>query len=463
MTRLFVSAAHRSSGKTTVSLGLAAAFRARGLKVRPFKKGPDFIDPLWLGRAAGRPCYNLDFNTQSQDEIRALFARALVGADLALIEGNKGLHDGMDIEGRDSSAGLARLLDAPVLLVLDVTGITRGVAAVLAGQAGFDPEVAVRGVVLNRVVSARQETKLRQALERYSAIPVLGALPREQDLIVKERHLGLTTPGDSDGADLQIESMRRRIEQGVDLDRVLTLAREAAPWPRSISAATSPPHAADVVIGVARDAAFCFYYEDDLDALSRAGARLEVFSPLTTDRLPPVDALFIGGGFPETHLGALAANASLRADIRAAAADGMPIYAECGGLMYLCRSIQYQGQDSAMVGVFPADAIMHDRPQGRGLMVLEDAPVAPWRVATPAGIARYPAHEFHFARLENLTGSPAFARFVRRGDGIDGAHDGLVAGSTLAGFAHLRDTQTCRWAESFVRFVRARKATRNAA
>ncbi|HRJ68608.1 MAG TPA: AAA family ATPase, partial [Beijerinckiaceae bacterium] len=201
MNRLLVSAAHRSSGKTTVSIGLAAAFSARGERLRPFKKGPDFIDPLWLSRAAAVPCYNLDFNTQSADEIRALFAWASSGCDLALIEGNKGLHDGMDVEGADSSAALAKLLDAPVLLVLDVTGITRGVAPLLMGQAAFDPDVNVCGVVLNRVVSARQEAKLRQAIERYSAIPVLGALPRDGDLLVKERPLGLTTPGDAGGVE----------------------------------------------------------------------------------------------------------------------------------------------------------------------------------------------------------------------------------------------------------------------
>lgn len=462
MTRLFVSAAHRSSGKTTVSLGLAAAFRARGLRVRPFKKGPDFIDPLWLSRAAGAPCYNLDFNTQSPAEITDLFAQASAGADLALIEGNKGLHDGMDVAGSDSSAALARVLDAPVLLVLDVTGITRGVAPLLAGQAAFDPAVAIGGVILNRVVSARQETKLRQALERYSDIPVLGALPREPDLLVKERHLGLTTPGDAGGAEARIAAIRARFEQGVDVGRVLALARTVRPLPPP-APALSTQAIADVVIGVAQDDAFCFYYQDDLDALVRAGARLEPFSPLSTPRLPAVDGLFIGGGFPETHVAALAANAGLRADIHAAATAGLPIYAECGGLMYLCRSIRHHGAFGAMVGVIAADAVMQERPEGRGLMVLEDTAAAPWRVAIPRGARSYPAHEFHFARLENVAASPTFARRVRRGTGIDGCSDAIVTGATVAGFAHIRDTERCRWAESFVRFVRACKAAKAAA
>ena len=197
MAHLFISAAHKSSGKTTVSIGLAAALRARGLRIQPFKKGPDYIDPMWLARASETPCYNLDFNTQSDSEISALFARHAERADLGLIEGNKGLHDGVDPEGRDSSAALAKLLNAPVVLVVDVMGITRGVAPLVLGYQVFDPEVAIEGVILNRVASPRQEGKLRQALERYTDLPVIGAIGRNPALFVKERHLGLTTPDET--------------------------------------------------------------------------------------------------------------------------------------------------------------------------------------------------------------------------------------------------------------------------
>jgi cobyrinic acid a,c-diamide synthase len=193
MAHLLISAAHKSSGKTMVSIGLAAALGARGLCVQAFKKGPDYIDPMWLARASGRPCYNLDFNTQSDAEIGALFARHARRADLALIEGNKGLHDGVDTEGRDSTAALAKLLGAPVVLVIDAAGVTRGVAPLVLGYQAFDREVAIRGVLLNRVGSARQESKLRQALERYTDVPVLGAIGRNEALVVRERHLGLTT------------------------------------------------------------------------------------------------------------------------------------------------------------------------------------------------------------------------------------------------------------------------------
>ena len=216
MAHLLISAAHKSSGKTTVSVGLAAAFGARGLRVQPFKKGPDYIDPMWLARASGRPCYNLDFNTQSEAEMRALFARHAGRADLALIQGNKGLHDGIDIEGRDSSAALAKLVDAPVILVIDATGITRGVAPLVLGCQVFDRDVAIRGVILNRVASARQEGKLRQTLERYIDVPVIGAIGRDPTLVVQERHLGLTTPDETAALDKMISRLRLAVERGVE-------------------------------------------------------------------------------------------------------------------------------------------------------------------------------------------------------------------------------------------------------
>ena len=210
MGRLFISATHKSSGKTTISLGVAAALAARGLSVQTFKKGPDYIDPMWLARASGRACYNLDFNTQSEAEILGAFRRAARGADIALIEGSKGLHDGLDPEGRDSCASLAGLLRAPVALVVDTEGMTRGIAPLVLGYAAFDPRVDIRGVILNKVGLARQEAKLRQALERYTDIPVLGAIGRNEGLRVEERHLGLTTPGESDDASAHDRAHARR-------------------------------------------------------------------------------------------------------------------------------------------------------------------------------------------------------------------------------------------------------------
>lgn len=468
MAHLFISAAHKSSGKTMVSIGLAAALGARGLSLQPFKKGPDYIDPMWLARASGRPCYNLDFNTQTEAEIRALFVRHAIRSDLALIEGNKGLHDGVDPDGRDSSAALAKLLGAPVVLVVDASGMTRGVAPLVLGYQLFEREVPIRGVILNRVASARQEGKLRQALERYTDVPVIGAISRDPALLVRERHLGLTTPDETAALDETIDRLKMAVERGVDLDRVLDLASAAPPiWPTPSAreqhfSARAGAVTPGIRIAVARDAAFGFYYPDDLEALEQAGAELLYFSALRDERLPDTDALLIGGGFPETQMAALAANRGLRTEIRRAAEAGLPIYAECGGLMYLTRSITWGSEVHEMVGFIPADTVMHASPQGRGLVVLEETEVSPWpregMPATAGGEIRIPAHEFHHAALERLDPATRFAYRVVRGRGIDGRHDGIVKGNVLAGFCHLRSTERSGcWARRFVAFVRARK------
>jgi cobyrinic acid a,c-diamide synthase len=472
MSHLFLSAAHKSSGKTTIGVGLAAALGGRGLRVQPFKKGPDYIDPMWLGRASGQPCYNLDFNSQTEAEICALFARYARQADFALIEGNKGLHDGVDPEGRDSSAALAKLLGAPVILVIDTVGITRGVAPLVLGYQAFDRDVAIRGVILNRVASTRQEGKLRQALELYTDVPVIGAIGRDPTLLVKERHLGLTTPDETEAVAETINRLRSAVERDVDVGRVLEIARGAVmePFvsaksdtePSCFGAQTPAATKADVCIAVARDTAFGFYYPDDIEALARAGAELVFFNTLRDARLPEADGLFIGGGFPETQMQTLAANGSMRAQIRRAAESGLPIYAECGGLMYLTRSIAWGSQTHEMAGFIPADTVMHSTPQGRGLVVLEETDSSPWpraeRPAVESGGSRIPAHEFHYAALERLDPATRFAYKIVRGCGVDGRHDGIVKGNVLASFCHLRSTVRCgSWADRFVAFVRIRK------
>jgi cobyrinic acid a,c-diamide synthase len=448
--RLFLSATLKSSGKTTLAIGIAAAFSRRGAVVQTFKKGPDYIDPMWLSRASGRPCYNLDFNTQTSAEILATFGRNAQGAGLSLIEGNKGLHDGVDVEGADSSAALAKLLGAPVVLVVDTCGMARGIAPLVLGYAAFDREVRIAGVILNKVGSERQAGKLRRALERYTDIPVLGALGRDRGIAVRERHLGLTTPGETAESDAIIESARRAAEDGLDLARLAEIAAQApaAPEPASPLGRSRRP---DVRIAIARDEAFGFYYQDDLEAFGRAGAKLVFFDALRDERLPDCDGLFIGGGFPETHAARLSANAPMRDSIRKALAGGLPAYAECGGLMYLSRSVAWGEARWPMVGAVPADARMNERPQGRGLVVLEETGEAPWSV----GRGPFPAHEFHHAALEGLAPGARFGYRVRRGSGIDGRRDGVVIGSLMAGFSHLRNTLAYPWVERFVAHVRS--------
>ncbi len=449
MPSLFLSAAHKSSGKTTVTLGLARALRRRGLRVQTFKKGPDYIDPIWHGQASGRPCYNLDFHLMQRQEILALYTRHAHDADIVLIEGNKGLYDGMDLEGSNSNAALARLLATPVILVLDTQGMTRGVAPLVLGYQAFEAGVYIVGVILNKVGGPRHEGKLRAVLERYTDVKVLGALPRSSEMEIAERHLGLIPGNETLEAEKIIEAIADRVSEGVDLDALLALAGPLPPQRPQIPPAV--PDARGLRIAIARDRAFGFYYQEDLDTLRAAGVELVPLDTLRDERLPQVDGLILGGGFPEVFIEDLAANRSLRADIRRAVEAGLPVYAECGGLMYLSRSISWQMRKGEMVGIVPGDCIMHARPVGRGYALL--APTGQCDLA-PEGAGPIPAHEFHHSSLTPLAPSaPAYAYRVTRGHGLDGRHDGYVYKNLLASYCHRRGTGELGWIAPFLRKV----------
>ncbi len=451
--RFLISAAHKSSGKTVVSTGLAAAFAARGQEIGTFKKGPDYIDPMWLSAASGRPCYNLDYNIMDDSEIVNFFA-SRASNELNLIEANKGLFDGVAVDGHDSNAALAKLLRLPVVLVIDCNGMTRGIAPLLIGYQAFDSAVNIAGIILNKVGGPRHEAKLRAAVTAYSDIPVLGAVHRHRALEIGERHLGLTTPAESGELEAMISQIGEIVGDSVDLDAVQKIAAATpalVPLRRQ-----SPTPTADLRIAIARDQAFGFYYPDDLEAFAHAGAALVPFNALKDPILPPdIDGLFIGGGFPEMFIKELEANHTLRADISRAIAAGLPTYAECGGLMYLCRTLRHGDLTGQMVGVVAADAVMHPRPQGRGYAGFTDTLAHPWsREPQPQN-----AHEFHYARLENADPGIDYARDIHRGYGIDGTHDGVIVNNTLAGFAHLRSTESQPWVARFTNFVRAYKST----
>ena len=451
MHRLLVSAAHKSSGKTTLSIGLAAALRARGLAVQPFKKGPDFIDPLWLAAAAGRACRNLDLYLSSPDAVRAAFESACAGAEVALLEGNKGLYDGLALDGSNSNAALAGLLDLPVVLVLDARGMTRGVAPLILGYQAFDRSIRIAGVILNRLGGARHESKLRAVIEHYTDVPVLGAVHESEALAISERHLGLMPATDAEQAQATIDRLARAVNSAVDLDRLLGVCGT----PGAAAAATTAPRpAADLRLGIARDRAFGFYYPEDLESFERAGAELVFFDALADARLPPIDALFIGGGFPEVLAAELSANQSLRAEIRTAVEGGLPTYAECGGLMYLARSIRWNNVTWPMVGALPADIEMQPRPVGRGYVHLAPTAAHPWPGEAPAQVR---AHEFHYSRLVNADPSLRYAYRVERGHGVDGERDGIVFANTLASYAHLRSGGGHDWPARFVAFARQRR------
>lgn len=449
MSRLLISAAHKSSGKTTLSFGLCAALRERGLQVQPFKKGPDYIDPLWLGEAAGRACYNLDFYTQSDREIISDVKRLSQNTDLVLIEGNKGLYDGLAVDGSNSNAALARLLKTPVLLVLDARGMTRGIAPLVLGYQAFDRELAFGGIILNRVGGSRHESKLRAVLEHYTQVPVLGAVHEDSALAIVERHLGLMPSNEHQQARQKIAQVAGQIAAQVDLDKVLQAAA-TIPLPDVSEEARVPcASAGEVRLGIFRDSAFGFYYQGDLEALERAGAKLLFINALSDAQLPEVDGLFIGGGFPETRMDELSANHALRQAVRKAVRNGLPVYAECGGLMYLGRKLTWGNKSVAMSGALELDTRMCERPQGRGYVHLQETGANLW--AAPTGEIH--AHEFHYSTVENPDPDLVFAYHVLRGHGIDGKHDGIVYKNTLACYAHQRDVADNRWAQRFVNFI----------
>lgn len=452
MARIFISAAHKSSGKTTISIGLCAALTQNHLQVRAFKKGPDYIDPLWLSRATGQPCHNLDFYTMSHDEILTTYHRQSADGDISLIEGNKGLYDGLDLDGSNSNAALAKLLRTPVVLVIDARGMTRGIAPLILGYQQFDEHVNIAGVILNQLGGSRHEKKLRAVIEHYTDVPVLGAVHRNRELEILERHLGLIPSNEIASAEQQIKRLGEIAAQQIDLDRLLGIAATAPTLPTVTTPATETVRPTPGVrIGIARDAAFGFYYPGDLEQLEASGAQLVFFDALHDKALPEIDGLFIGGGFPETQMQALQENVSLRQAIRNAIEQGLPCYAECGGLMYLARSLTWGEQTCEMVGVIPGDIVMHERPQGRGYIQLQQTKNHPWPITDPAQVIA--GHEFHYSALENTPGDLKYAYAVKRGVGIDGIHDGIVINNLLACYAHLRDTTQSPWARAFVEFI----------
>ncbi len=452
MPALFISAAHKSSGKTTISIGLCAAFQAKGLHVQPFKKGPDYIDPMWLGRAAQYPCFNLDFNTMGNEEIIQVVREYKYHADIAVIEGNKGLYDGLDLQGSNSNAALAKLLQTPVVLVIDVRGMTRGIAPLILGYQQFDDEINIAGVILNQLGGTRHESKLRAVIEHYTDVEVLGGVHCDPQLLIEERHLGLLPENESDQAEKKIQDIGTLIAQQVNLESLQQLAEKFIPENLVRMREYKPilNKKNHYKIGILRDAAFGFYYSGDLEAFKKQGVDIVFIDALKQDYLPEIDGLFIGGGFPEARMRDLEKNTALRTAIYNQIEAGLPTYAECGGLMYLTRTITWNNNTAKMVGVIKADTIMHNKPQGRGYVTLECQKNI-WPDQDKKRIIS--AHEFHYSSLVNLEKGYHYAYRIIRGQGIDGTKDGLIYKNTLASYAHLQDTEKHHWVKRFIDFI----------
>ena len=404
--------------------------------------------------AAGNPCFNLDFFVAGHDATIADFFGRSQQSDLSLIEGNKGLHDGLDLDGSNSNAALARAIDAPVIMVVDARGTMRGIAPLLIGYQTFDPEVKIAGVIANMTGGSRHESKLRAAVEHYTDIPFLGAIDKSDALELAERHLGLI-PGYEDlESEDKINIIGQAVSDHIDLDQLVSLAGIVqSPENRSTQPA---PDFRGLKIGIARDRAFGFYYPGDLEQFERCGAELVPFDTLQDRILPHIDGLFIGGGFPERHAAELEANAALRAAIRHAIDLGLPAYAECGGLMYLTRSLTWQGRSYNMVGAIDGDTKMHERPYGRGYVKLTERENSLWPLAHDQTLH---AHEFHYSSIDGLDPDLAYAYDVQRGAGINHEFDGLIRNNLLASYCHLRHTAMTPWVTRFLTFVKSVKSS----
>lgn len=448
--RIVLAGLSGGSGKTFVSAGLCRALVRRGLAVRPFKKGPDYIDASWLSLAADTPSCNLDPFLLPAPVIAGLFRERAAHADVAVIEGNRGLFDGKDVHGTCSTAELARQLDAPVILVLDATKMTRTAAAVVAGCRNFEPGLNLAGVILNRTAGERHRRILTQCIEELAGVPVLGRLPKAAENPIPERHMGLVSDQEHAGREAALDAIADSIERGVDVDRVLDIARAArelppappVPWP------APEPVGAPPRIGYVHDAALWFYYPENLEALRRAGAETVPVSLLSPDPWPELHGLYLGGGFPETQAAALAANADVRARVRTLSAAGLPIYAECGGFMYLCEALELPSGRFPMAGALPLATRLCARPQGLGYV---EALVEAANPFHPLG-ARITGHEFHYSACAEPTSPlPPTALRMLRGHGMLDGRDGLVSGRTFAAYTHIHALGCPHWAPNFVR------------
>ncbi|MFC1971820.1 cobyrinate a,c-diamide synthase [Chloroflexota bacterium] len=441
---VLISAPQGRSGKSVVSLALCAAFIRRGLVVQPFKRGPDYIDPSWLTAAAGRSCRNIDPYLMPEGVCLDSFHKASSEADLAIVEGAMGLYDGLDSAGWGSTAHVARLLSVPVILVVNAARMTRSVAAMVMGYQKFEPETGIAGVILNNVSGSRHENKLRAAIEQHCGIPVLGGIPRDDSLCIPQRHLGIIPYRETSNANLVIDRISRYVERHLDLDGILDIARRAAGG-RVTDSEIRTRKDAVVKLGVVLDRVFTFYYPENLEALTQAGAELVFIDSLQDQRLPDIDGLYIGGGFPELFLEELEANRSLREDIARAVEDGLPVYAECAGLMYLCRGIRWNNKVNEMVGVIQGEVEMCQKPQGHGYVEVEVANENP---LFPVGLTLR-GHEFHHSRLHQSAGLKSVYK-VLRGRGINGKIDAIVYKNVLAAYTHLHALGVPQWAEAFV-------------
>ena len=472
--RILISALRGGAGKTIVSIGITAAWNKSGKHITPFKKGPDYIDAGWLSLAAGRPCYNLDTFLVKKPQIFQSFFSHCSKDGISVIEGNRGLFDGIDIHGSTSTAELAKLLKAPVVLCIDCTKSTRTMAAAVLGCLKFDPDVAIKGVILNRVAGLRHENVLRKNIEQYCNIPVLGAIPKLDWEKFPERHLGLVPTPEHGCAMDAIDDASKIANRYLDLDALAEVSINAGPLPVPKGALETVQHEDGLrhsrgtevlaslgsapVIGIIKDSAFQFYYPENIEALQAAGADIIMVSPFTTDVIPQVDALYIGGGFPETHAKELADNVTFRRQLKNLAEKGLPIYAECGGLMYLGEELVLDEGTFPMAGVLPVVFGFSKKPQGHGYTeVSVEHENAYYKIGS-----EIKGHEFHYSKVLEWRGADKDLAFgMKRGSGFLNKRDGVCYKNVLATYTHIHALGTTSWAGALVRNAMAYKHNRS--
>jgi len=450
---LLISALKGGSGKTLVTVGLVAAIRKRGLVPSVFKKGPDYIDSGWLSLSAGRPCYNLDQHLFSEEAVLNSFIRRSLNSDISIIEGNRGLFDGVDNSGSSSSAELSKLLRSPTLMIIDCSKMTGTAAALVKGCQQFDPELQISGIILNRIKGTRHEHVVRQAIERITTIPVVGVIPGMKLRNFPQRHLGLLPIQEHPSAIDFVEEARAIVESGLDLVEIEKIALQGAITPNSHLLNLEPEllktgSVNNIEIGILHDAAFQFYYPENLEELTLNGANIVEINSLESKPLPDIDALYIGGGFPETHAERLAENLIFRESIKSFVESGGPVYAECGGLMFLAKSLVIDTKVFPMAGVFSAKSVLNRKPQGLGYVELKARGSNPFF----DGGVTLRGHEFHYSTMVlDYPNKESWAFDVLRGQGIDGAHDGLAFKNALGLYTHIHSLGEPAWAGSIVR------------
>ena len=468
---LVIAGLRGGSGKTIASLGITSAWTKEKYKVVCFKKGPDYIDAGWLSYAAGVSCYNLDTYLCSEKQVANSYKIHCKDCDIAVVEGNRGLFDAIDTEGKTCTAELAKLLNLPVLLVVDCTKSTRTIAALVMGCMAFDPDLNIMGVILNRVAGKRHEGKLRDNIEKFCKIPVLGSIPKLKGEQFPERHMGLITCEEHVRSEECMATFRDIAKENINIDEIFNICckiskkaeKTASEEVKQEAQQKVPPKTytekqdVHVRVGIIKDSAFQFYYPDNIEALIEKGAEIVYISPLTQTIIPDLDAVYMGGGFPETHAPQLAANIEFKSALKKLAQKGVPIYAECGGFMFLGKSIEIDQKVYPMADILPVSFGLSERPVGHGYTSVKVVSGNPFY--KKGDMIR--GHEFRYSTILDIDYQPDEMAFkMERGKGIIDKLDGFCKGNVFATYTHIHTLTTPLWAEGLIKQANKFKQTK---